>query len=320
MKNQTSKFVISLDFELLWGVFDKVNHKEKIDYFISTREIIPELLNLFNINNINVTWATVGMLFNGNWEEWKKNLPDSFPEYSNEKLSAYNFSEKHKYAIDERLCFASELINKIINTSGQELATHTYSHYYCLEPGQQKKSFEDDLKKCIELAKGRGIDLKSLVFPRNQFNENYLEVCKNNSITSVRTNPDNWYWKNTQSDKIQNKIFRTMDAYLGLNDKGYKLTDIQLYENQVSLQKASRFLRPRSSRLNRLRISRILNEITYAAKNCEVYHLWWHPHNFGNSPTESLKDLQIILDHFRYCNDTFGMESCSMEQISSVLL
>jgi hypothetical protein len=54
---------------------------------------------------------------------------------------------------------------------GQEIGTHTFSHYYCLEPGQQPEQFEDDLKAAIAVSKAKGIDTKSIVFPRNQYSQ-----------------------------------------------------------------------------------------------------------------------------------------------------
>ncbi len=81
MNKSTNGFlVISLDFELLWGVFDKVDYKEKVNYFNNTRKVIPEILNLFSEYQIHCTWATVGMLFNENWTEWQKNLPSTPPK------------------------------------------------------------------------------------------------------------------------------------------------------------------------------------------------------------------------------------------------
>ena len=61
MKSLKSIVVISLDFELLWGVFDKVDYKEKETYFKNTRKVIPKILDLFSENDIHCTWATVGM-------------------------------------------------------------------------------------------------------------------------------------------------------------------------------------------------------------------------------------------------------------------
>ncbi|MBZ9729064.1 polysaccharide deacetylase family protein [Salegentibacter sp. JZCK2] len=314
MENGT--LVISLDFELLWGVFDKVDWREKKEYFQNTRKLIPVILELFEEYEISCTWATVGMLFNENWEEWNQNIPEILPEYDNEKLSAYLYGKSMQSKETEALCFAPDLIKRIKETRGQEIGTHTYSHYYCLEPGQTPESFKADLEKSRELAEKFGIRLKSLVFPRNQYNSNYLEVCREIGLSTVRTNPDVWYWKNTQQDSLQHKIFRTGDAYIGLNNKSYQNTP--KISPGITGQKASRLLRPNSGNdfLDKARIKRIKSELNSAAKNKEIYHLWWHPHNFGDKPEKNLQELKFILEHFKSLKNEFNFESLSMMEVA----
>lgn len=308
--------VISLDFELLWGVFDKVDWREKKEYFQNTRKLIPEVLRLFEKYEISCTWATVGMLFNENWDEWNQNIPKVLPEYENKKLSAYNYGRSIQSKETEQLCFAPELIRRINESPGQEIGTHTYSHYYCLEPGQTVESFKADLLKSQELAEKFGISIRSLVFPRNQFNKEYLGVCKKIGLQTVRINPDVWYWRDTQKDSLQQKIFRTGDAYLGVNNKSYK--DVSELMPGITGQKASRLFRPNSGNnfLDKKRLQRIRSEMSKAAKNREVYHLWWHPHNFGANPAKNLEDLEFVLRHFKACKNESGFESLNMENIS----
>jgi len=311
--------VISLDFELLWGVFDKVNHKQKETYFDNTRKVIPEIINLFSEYNIHCTWATVGMLFNENFIEWETNKPNNLPNYKNTNLSAYNYGELNKMELSSQSCFAKDLILQIKNSSNQELATHTYSHYYCLENGQDLLSFKADLEKSISLAAAMGIELKSLVFPRNQFNKAYLKICYDLGINNVRSNPTDWYWKDTQSTSLKNKLFRTGDAYFGTMNKSYSIGQLKKIEGSPLSQKASRLLRPYTSNslLNNLKLKRIKSEMTYAARNNQIYHLWWHPHNFGNNPIENIADLKNLLEHYRKCEEKYGFGSATMSEINS---
>lgn len=307
--------VISLDFELLWGVFDKVSWEEQETYFLNTRKVIPEILKCFSEHDISCTWATVGMLFNENWDEWNENVPRLKPGYSNSQLSAYQFGERVQFSQTEKLCFAPDLIEKVTDTPKQELATHTYSHYYCLEPGQTEEQFEADLRMAGKLASKFGKEIKSLVFPRNQYNRSYLEICKRNGIQNIRSNPSNWYWRDTQKDSLLQKIFRTSDAYLGPTDKSYTMNSIQ--GMQVLEQRASRFLRPISSNktLNKLRIARVIKEMEYSAKEGKIYHLWWHPHNFGANPLRSIEELNIIVRSFKTLNKQYGFQSKNMNDL-----
>lgn len=320
-KRDNGGLIISLDFELLWGVFDVVDYEKKRGYFQNTRKIIPEVLALFKKYNIKATWATVGMLFNQNWEEWEQNIPEVIPNYTNENLSAYKFGKRIKSKSTEDLCFAPELIKMASEFPGQEIGTHTYSHYYCLEPEQTKEEFSRDLQAAISVAEKLNLKLFSLVFPRNQFEKNYLEICQKFGVTNVRSNPSSWYWNNTQSSSLITKLARTGDAYFPLGKKSYSSGELKKVKDFPLEQKASRFLRPveNSNTLRKAKVLRIMNELDAAAKNGEYYHLWWHPHNFGERPQQNLQDLEVILKHYTKLNSTYGFASENMAGIGRIV-
>jgi excinuclease ABC subunit A len=65
---------------------------------------------------------------------------------------------------------------------------------------------------------------------------------------------------------------------------------------------ASYFLRPFSNKLkyfDRLKEKRILDSMTHAAKNNLVFHLWWHPHNFGINLENNMSFLLGIMQHYK---------------------
>ena len=318
MKN--GYLVISLDFELMWGIFDVIDGKVKQNYFRNTRESIPQVLELFEEYDINATWAVVGMLLNKDWNEWSQNFPSELPNYNNSSLSAYKFGISVKGTAEEEMFFAPELVTSISRTKGQEIGTHTYSHYYCLEKGQNSDHFRLDLEKSIELANHHGFSIKSLVFPRNQLRREYLEICNKYGIETVRSNPSSWYWRDTTSEALLNKAARSGDAYLPFGKKSYSFDQLEQHKNFPLEQKASRFLRPveKNKTLRRMKLRRIKQEIGEAAVKKEVYHLWWHPHNFGDNPTEGLRDLREILEHYKECNLRYQFRSVTMHQLSQL--
>ena len=320
MKN--GALVISLDFELVWGIFDVVDYTTKEDYFNNTRRIIPKILSAFHDNDIHATWAVVGMLFNKDWEEWVQNKPNKTPQYKEPSLSAYNFAEKLVKSVNKDFFFAPDLIKIISRTKGQEIATHTYSHYYCLEPGQNVKSFQQDLEQAIAVASEFGINLKSLVFPRNQVEPDYLEVCKAKGIVNVRVNPDAWYWRNKTATSITNKVARTGDVYLPFGKKTYKKEELKKQQELPLQHKASRFLRPHEDNnfLRQLKLRRIKHEMMKAALYGEIYHLWWHPHNFGDKPEQNLNDLNSILSYFSELRDRYNFKSLNMQELGEKVL
>ena len=321
-------FTISLDFELHWGGFEKWPLENYRQYFLNTRKTIPEMLSLFTQYEVHVTWASVGILFHQTRQELMDNIPASKPTYKIKELSAYNFIEKNGIGNDEQedpFHFAPHLIRKIALTDGQELGSHTFAHYYCNEEGQTPDQFREDLRAAQRVASNYRMSLRSLVFPRNQFNDQYLKVCFEEGITSVRSNPLDWFWhiESTQDESMWKRINRGADAYFPIGMKNtYPLSSLKVREGLPLCIPASRLLRPYQPNeffLNDFKINRIKSEMTRAAKKGEVYHLWWHPHNFGDFPEQSLEGLDSILKHYRECHDQYGMQSLNMGEISTIV-
>ncbi len=124
-------FTVSLDFELYWGVRDKRSIDEYKYNLHGVREAVSEMLRIFSDNNIHATWATVGFLFFKDSEDLKKNIPKLLPKYNREELSPYKYIDENS-GLDTVYHFAPEIIKLILEHEGQEIGTHTFSHYYCL--------------------------------------------------------------------------------------------------------------------------------------------------------------------------------------------
>ena len=321
--NKQGVFCISLDFELHWGVFEKKGLDDSANrYFENTRYAIPKMLELFFEHDIQVTWATVGMIYNENIEMWINNKPELTPVYKNNAVNSYRWMELNgKKSISSNL-FAPALVELIAQTPGMEIGTHTYSHYYCQENGQTIEQFKADLEKARELALSKGITIESLVFPRNQFNDEYMEVCHQLGIKSVRTNPDKWYWDTSKEDTLAVKIMRTGDVWFPINKKSVvPLDSIDVTETPIRIP-ASRLYRAwtKNRILNVLKMKRIFSEMTKAAKTGGLYHLWWHPHNFGYHPNECLIELKAILQHYTSLRKEYGLLSLNMQGFRNHLI
>lgn len=311
-------FVISLDFELLWGIFDKVGTRYRPSYFENTRRVIPQMLELFGKNQIQCTWATVGMLFAENEEEWRSYSPEYQPTYRTKELSAYEWVKAH--GIKPEVHFAPDLIRKILDTAGQELGSHTYAHYYTLMRGQSPEQFRQDLQATQRISQDKfGIRLKSLVFPRNHLNELYLGICKEEGYDYVRGNPKNWYWQETQHESFSKKLFRSADCFFPVGKRtSFGINEIDFFPKEPLIIPASRILRPMGKGLGLMdntRKFRIKSEMEMAAKQGEVYHLWWHPHNFGREPEGSMRELAELVQHFLELKNSFGFQSLHMQNL-----
>lgn len=315
-------FTISLDFELLWGIFDKVGNEYSPRYFQNSREVIPDMLQVFYKNEIHATWATVGMLFAENEEEWAHYSPVQTPSYRKAKLSPYAFVKK--YGLTSQVHFAPDLIRLILDTPGQELGSHTYAHYYTLERGQSPEQFRMDLAAAQKISEEKfGIRMTSLVFPRNHINELYLPICLEAGYKQVRSNPKSWFWQETQHEELSKKWFRAADCFIPIGCRSsYPPNDLQHGEDEPLLIPASRILMPISKNnklFSNVRLGRVKSEMEYAAKNNRIYHLWWHPHNFANDPIQAMVELDEIMVLFRHLKQKYGMQSMNMGEIGGMM-
>ena len=320
-------FCISLDFELHWGVFDKQTADASRDYFLNTRKHIDRMLALFEQYEIRATWATVGALNAKNQSELAEAIALIDAQYSESSYLPSMLIENKVVGANEQedpLHFANAIIATIGSTVGQEIGSHTYSHFYTLEPGSTLSAFQRDLALSIQSLQSEGQEVKSLVFPRNQYSDEHLEICAQEGIAVARINPEDWFWQTEAQSKerLNKKVIRTLDHYFILGkDTTFNLNELEKKEGQPLLLPASRFFRPYSAidkAFGKRKLQRILQEMSHAAKHNKVYHLWWHPHNFSVNPAQSFSDLEIILAHFQTLKDAYKMESHTMGEIAYI--
>jgi peptidoglycan/xylan/chitin deacetylase (PgdA/CDA1 family) len=315
-------FVISLDFELFWGVWDVTSREKYGAHILGVKQVIPQLLNLFAAYDVKVTFATVGFLFAKDKKDMVFHFPAIKPAYSNDNYNVYNreFITVGNDDTDDPYHFGYTLLEQI-KQSSHEIATHTFCHYYCLEEGQSAEEFDADIKAATNIAATNNIELNSIVFPRNQVNEEYLSILKDNGINVYRGNPTSWIYKPRKfgAEVLFIRLCRLLDTYLPIS--GYNTHVINRQSPLPINIPASRFLKPYNKKiawLEKIKLKRIMNEMTRAAKKNELYHLWWHPHNFGVNIVENLKNLTIILDHYKALHKEYGFSSLTMKEASEI--
>ncbi len=323
-KKQNGIFTISLDFELYWGMRDVISTVQYADNMSGVPDAIDEILKSFSKYDIHATWAIVGFLYFSSIEELKNNMPKKKPGYINEELDLYRYIDSKDF-LEHAYHFAPEVIEKIDTYKNQEIGTHTFSHYYCLENGQTKDEFYADIEYAIKIAKNKtGKDIKSLVFPRNQWNEAYLSVLESLGILCYRGNEKSWIYDAADEEKktsLMRRVLRLLDSYF--NFTGHNTYSLQeLSSKRIFNIPASRFLRPASQQFNlleKMRLRRIKRSMTYAAENNQLFHLWWHPHNFGKDIDTNIILLEKILEHYKELSVKYNMQSLNMGEIALLL-
>ena len=316
MNNGT--LILSLDYELMWGCLEWSTPEAYGKTHVARVPVVIErILELLKKYEVKATFATVGMIMLANKQEALNSLPELVPSYEKQSCSPYenNYIQMVSEQ-EESLYFSPQTVELLKKNPFVEIGTHTYCHYYCDERGQTIEQFEADLKKAIEVAHRKGCPIKSIVFPKNQVREEYLKVCSEHGLICYRGNAKHFFSRpKSRFEGLKNRISRLLDTYIKISKpSSMPYANIEQIHGMINVQ-ASRMLRPYNSKLallEPLKIKRICDEIRYAAQNKELYHLWWHPHNFGNNVDENIAMLEKILQVYKKCHDQYGMKSYSM--------
>jgi peptidoglycan/xylan/chitin deacetylase (PgdA/CDA1 family) len=319
-KTDAGAFVISLDFELRWGMRDTQPVGNRYTgHILGARAAVPRLLDLFVQHDIAATWAIVGFLMAESREELGAFQPRLLPRYGNRDLDPY-VEKVGSGEADDPLHFAPSLVKQIAATPRQEVATHTYSHFYCLEEGSSLDAFRADLASAVAIAAARGLQLHSMVFPRNQWDPGAAPVLREFGIEAYRGVQPGWpYAAAAQSGHgILRRAARLADAHLPLvpwDGQGWESVPTGSGLGDV---RATCFLRPVSGSraANEARLLRITGAMTRAARRRRIFHIWWHPHNFGSRTDENLAFLDRILRHYGRLREEEGFRSLTMVDVS----
>jgi peptidoglycan/xylan/chitin deacetylase (PgdA/CDA1 family) len=285
---QTPKVLISLDFEMRWGVHDVYGSDIDAyrDNLMRVRDAVPALLKLFDSHDIRATWAPVGALGCASWNEYFERAPEP-PNYEHAHLRI-----KPEYADldpDGELHFAPELLHAIISAPGQELGTHTFSHLYLREKGITAADVSADLTAVSNLYAARfGSEPLSLVFPRNQ--PAFIDVIRACGIRIWRGNPGPWYYE-TEDSEHNGPVPRALKLIDGINPLR-RLAAPQTDD----MTRASLFLRLNLPRyLWAAHVARIRSELI-ALKSGEIFHIWFHPDNLGRDMAHRLSRVEEVLE------------------------
>lgn len=308
----SSYFCISLDFEKKWGILDKdiPSYDKSIE---KVPEVINRLLGLFEENQIHCTWAFVGALLARSEGQLKEFLNQSnFLTYHDDSLNP-NFYFKGN-VFREKLFSGYHELESIKKTPGQELASHSFYHTYYNEPGISNDALFLESRLFDKYSKSMlDIICKGIVFPRNQVPEDLSDM----PYLYYRANLDNVFDRGYSELELNffNRSLRLLDSIIPL--RYFRSCTPKFDEtNKLSIP-ATRFLRPQTSNgiFNALHLKRIKNEMTWAAKNDDMFHLWWHPHNFGGDVEKNISNLKKIISHFKYLEERYGMKSYNMFEI-----
>lgn len=263
-------FCISIDLELLWGRKD-LDFKNFIWQVKREREIIKKLLEIFKKYKIPVTWAVVGKLF-------------KYPSITDE--SSFFWS-------------GMDIIDQIKNCGNQEIACHSFSHANFEKI--DKEMATQEITNSIKVAKMKGIELKSFVFPRNKIA--HSNILKKYGFTSFRG-----------ADKRPWELLLPSIPPVYKPKKECDVLNIPGSMYLVSARGVRKYI-PMG-----LRYLKVILGINKAIKEHKVFHLWFHPVDLANNTESLLNEIEKIIVFANKKRGQGKLDIKTMSEISNLHL
>jgi len=312
--------VISLDLKLNWSVHDTFRYGRYSKNMNGVRQALPKILALFEQYGIHATWATVGLLFAESKAEMAHYLRGIPVKYDNMRYAAHmQLAKVGENEEQDLLHFGKSLIERIKSTPHQEIGSHTFSHFYCLEKGQTEADFRSDLHATAMICEELTGPMKSIVFPRNQINRAYFAACREVGLICYRGN-ENHPLYSTQNAGHKIRVKKWLDSYMNITGN-HLVTMEEMQKDTLINVHSSAFLRPYCGPLRfleGLKMKRIKEAMHEAATTKTFYHLWCHPHNFSKKLGKNLAILEEILQYYQELSQKYNFQSYAMYEVAEL--
>ena len=118
------------------------------------------------------------------------------------------------------------------------------------------------------------------------------------------------------------RLARVADTYVDISGDRIVHWNEILEPGGLCNVRASRFLWPYRPGLNRFeeqRLKRTIDQVKLAALEDAIFHIWFHPHNFGLHLEQNLQVLERILQAFASARERYGMRSLSMSAVADMV-
>ena len=192
---------ITGDFELAWAPRYNNSVANPLEFALNLarreRKNIPKILSVCNTFSIPITWATVGHLFLESCSMDGAHAHMDIPTVPSYNGKYWNFHGQDWFEYDPCTSVAlapewygPDLLQAILDANaGHEVGCHTFSHIDCRDGFCPPELFTAEVTKCLELARERGLTLRSFVHPGHTIGN--LDRLAQLGFTSFQSDPGN---------------------------------------------------------------------------------------------------------------------------------
>lgn len=261
-------FTISIDLELMWGVWDNPPHR--MDGVVANMErlICKRLVKMFEAYQIPVTWAIVGRLL--------------------KPLS--NFENKRG---PKEGWVAQDIVSLIKKSSVKhDMGSHGFEHLYFAST--KREALKQDLEQAASIQQEWELSMGSFVFPRNQIA--HLDLLAKSGVEVFRSTDQGML---AFADSIAPRLRPAVNLFekaLALPvptvlplQREFGLIELPSSMLLLGRQGARRCILPAAMR------RKLKQGLCDASERKEVFHLWFHPSNFYADTNTQFELLEFTL-------------------------
>jgi peptidoglycan/xylan/chitin deacetylase (PgdA/CDA1 family) len=310
--------VISIDTELAWSVLHRgVVGAEMLDpkRVEAERDIVRDLLALFEAHDVSATWATVGHLF------LDRCHPVDGRKHPEIRRPEYDWFEGDWFDLDpatdidrDPMWYGTDIIEMIRRARPkQEIGSHSFSHLIVGDPGCSTEAFATDLAACRELASAIGVDLRSFVYPRNTIG--HLEVLADQGFASYRgLRPSTFTGLGRWGRALARAVdrVRPLAGSIVLPERDGRLWNLPATNLYAPFDRA-RYL-PFGAW-----VGQQARRLEQASRHGSLFHLWFHPHNLIDDPEQALSGLGRILTRASELRASGRLDNLTMDGLARML-
>ncbi len=310
-------FIFSLDTELGTGFFDLDEDRKRLFSPDGSRERekIRRLIGLLDEYQIVATWAVVGHIFYERCEEC-------------EICPVLEWKGKYKsfeeaYKTNHPLWYGADVIDMLLAQGlNHEIAFHGYSHEIFDERRMSKEKAEVEIREFIRVAKRRGIEARSVVFPRDKVG--HLDLFEKYGFVSYRS--EEHLPLIIRNKYFVGKILKTADHILGFTTppiydpaefRSGNLINLRATQHIFGFNRQVELLLD-AWNLPLLRMRRIVNAIQKASAQKKVVHIWAHPWEFRTE--KDFDKLRYVFEHVAREVEAGRMKSVSMNEMAAIVV
>lgn len=291
-------FTLSLDFELIWGTHDLFGPERfRRPCELERTMIIDRLLDLFVEFEISATWCIVGHLFLDRCatEQGIKHPEIARPTHNWYRADWFTYDPSGSEASDP-IFYGRSLVEKIRGCAmPQEIGSHSFSHVIFGDQGCSRQTAESEIAACVRAARELGIELRSFAFPRNQVG--HLDVLGEYGFTCYRGPEPHWYERDRWPGTVK-RLAHLWDVLAATTPPVVKpvFVDAGLWNIPGSMIYFPMHGLRRYIPLSR-RVKRAIKGLDTAARQKQIFHLWFHPTNLADQTEKMFEGLREILEH-----------------------